>query len=39
VNAEVRRVRRQLWDPAERARVDAELAAAGIDLTPRPHPE
>ena len=27
---ELRRVRRQLRDPAERARVDAELAAAGI---------
>lgn len=38
VNAEVRRVRRQLRDPAERARVDAELAAAGIDLTPPTRP-
>ena len=29
---ELRRVRRQLRDPAERARVDAELAAAGLTL-------
>lgn len=39
VNAEVRRVRRQLRDPAERARVDAELAAAGIELESRTRPE
>lgn len=32
----LRRVRRQLRDPAERARVDAELAAAGISLEPTP---
>lgn len=31
---ELHRVRRQLGDPAERARVDAELAAAGIRLEP-----
>ena len=31
---ELRRVRRQLRDPAARARVDAELAAAGLTLEP-----
>jgi hypothetical protein len=31
---ELRRVRRQLRDPAERARVDAQLAAAGLTLEP-----
>lgn len=30
VNEEIRRVRQLLRDPAERARVDAELAAAGL---------
>lgn len=38
VNEEVRRVRQQLRDPAERARVDAELAAAGISLEPVARP-
>ena len=35
---ELRRVRRQLRDPAERARVDAELAAAGLTLEPAARP-
>ena len=35
---DLRRVRRQLRDPAERARVDAELAAAGISLEPAARP-
>ena len=33
-SAELRRVRRRLRDPAERARVDAALAAAGIGVEP-----
>lgn len=39
VNEEVRWVRRQLRDPAERARIDAELAAAGIGLEPGGGPD
>lgn len=38
VNEEIRRVRQQLQDPAERARVDEELAAAGLGFEPEGDP-
>lgn len=37
-NEAIRQVRQQLQDPAERARVDAELAAAGLCFAPEQEP-